>query len=83
MDIDKYSAVLAVGGDGMIHEVINGIMRRQDKRKIPIGFIPNGTGNDTCAGLLIENVKEGMAYVTKGDTVKIDVTRVLMDFESE
>ena len=28
MDIDKFSAVLAVGGDGIIHEVVNGMMRR-------------------------------------------------------
>ena len=29
MDIGKYSAVIAVGGDGIIHEVINGMMRRK------------------------------------------------------
>lgn len=48
MDIDKFSALLAVGGDGIIHEVINGMMRREDSKKIPIGLIPNGSGNDTC-----------------------------------
>ena len=26
MEIDKYSALIAVGGDGTIHEVINGML---------------------------------------------------------
>ena len=60
MDIDKYSAVYAVGGDGIIHEVVNGIMRRQDKKKIPLGFIPNGSGNDTVGGIQVDNIKEAL-----------------------
>lgn len=83
MDIEKYSAVFAVGGDGIIHEVINGIMRREDKKKIPVGLIPNGSGNDTVGGFQIDNIKEAMQYVCKGDTVKVDVTKCLMDVESE
>ena len=51
MDIGKYSAVIAVGGDGIIHEVINGMMRREDRKKVPIGLVPNGSGNDACGGL--------------------------------
>jgi len=48
MDIDLYSAIFISGGDGSIHECINGMMYRQDKKTIPVGFIPNGSGNDTC-----------------------------------
>lgn len=46
--IDNYSALALVGGDGTIHEGINGIMRRPDQKKIPIALMPNGTGDDTC-----------------------------------
>lgn len=35
-------AVIAVGGDGTIHEVGNALV----KTKIPLGLIPAGTGND-------------------------------------
>jgi len=46
--IKNFSAIIISGGDGTIHEVINGLMRRQDKKKLPIALIPNGSGNDTC-----------------------------------
>lgn len=47
MDIDKYSALIAVGGDGTFHEVVNGLLHRPDKKRLPIAFLPNGSGNDT------------------------------------
>ena len=48
LDMSAYSAVIAVGGDGTIHEVVNGMMFRKDQQKLPIAFVPNGSGNDTC-----------------------------------
>jgi len=43
--VDKgYDAVVAVGGDGTLHEVLNGAL---ESRRVPaIGVIPAGTGND-------------------------------------
>lgn len=37
-----WTAIVAVGGDGTIHEVANGIYGTD----IPLGYIPAGTGND-------------------------------------
>jgi sphingosine kinase len=51
--IDEYDAIIAVGGDGTIHEVFNGMLSRQDKKTLPIGLIPNGSGNDLCKSLAI------------------------------
>ncbi|MBM7653214.1 diacylglycerol/lipid kinase family protein [Neobacillus cucumis] len=42
--------IIAVGGDGTLHEVLNGIAHDQ---KIPLGFIPGGSGNDFSRGFLI------------------------------
>jgi diacylglycerol kinase family enzyme len=49
--LDNYSAIVAVGGDGTVHEVVNGLMYRSDGRKLPLAIIPNGTGNDMCAAI--------------------------------
>lgn len=47
----NFDALIAVGGDGTLHEVVNGMMFRQDRAKIPIAFVPNGSGNDTCKSI--------------------------------
>ncbi|WP_066063375.1 diacylglycerol/lipid kinase family protein [Neobacillus soli] len=42
--------IIAVGGDGTLHEVINGIVK---EKNITIGFIPGGSGNDFSRGFHI------------------------------
>ena len=49
--LENYSALVAVGGDGTYHEVVNGMLMRDTPCKVPIAFIPNGSGNDTVRGL--------------------------------
>ena len=34
-----------MGGDGTIHEVVDGLMHRGEAITIPLGIIPAGTGN--------------------------------------
>lgn len=41
---DRATHIVAVGGDGTLNEVVNGMM--QGKSKAFFAFIPNGTGND-------------------------------------
>lgn len=41
---DEGRPVIIVGGDGSIHEVINGILG--GGRRVPLGIVAAGTGND-------------------------------------
>ena len=42
-----YDAVIAAGGDGTVHEIVNGLsVAAGDGPTIPIGLLPLGTGND-------------------------------------
>ncbi|HJR79575.1 MAG TPA: diacylglycerol kinase family protein [Anaerolineales bacterium] len=41
-----YDMVIAMGGDGTVHEVINGIMRIPEDQRPLLGVVPVGSGND-------------------------------------
>lgn len=47
-EMDKYSVLAPVGGDGSINEILRGMMQRPDKKQLPIAMLPNGSGNDTA-----------------------------------
>ena len=65
------SVVVAVGGDGTLHEVINGFTNFD---KTALGIIPCGTGNDFAAAV---NIPEDVAKAT--DTI-LDCTPKYTDF---
>lgn len=55
LDISAVDLIISVSGDGMLHELINGIMKRDDwhkATKVPIGVIPCGTGNALASSLM-------------------------------
>lgn len=72
---DEEMKLVAVGGDGTINEVVNGIV---DFEKIQFGAIPTGSGNDFARGLgILETPKEILLRIleSKG-TKRIDIGSV-------
>jgi diacylglycerol kinase (ATP) len=49
--LSNYNIILAAGGDGTIHQVINGILNERDHDLPAVGIIPLGTGNDFARGI--------------------------------
>ncbi|KAK7506471.1 hypothetical protein BaRGS_00002583 [Batillaria attramentaria] len=48
LELSEWGAVVIVSGDGLVYEVINGLMQRVDWNsaiKKPVGCIPGGSGN--------------------------------------
>jgi len=43
---DHYLAVIAVGGDGTVHEAVNGLMRVPAAARPALGVVPVGSGDD-------------------------------------
>jgi diacylglycerol kinase (ATP) len=48
---DGYDIVVAVGGDGTVHEVVNGLMQVEAAKRPKLGIIPVGSGNDFAYNL--------------------------------
>jgi sphingosine kinase len=46
MDVSKYDGIVCVSGDGILVEVVNGLLEREDWKtaiKLPIGMVPAGS----------------------------------------
>jgi len=43
---DGYELIIAAGGDGTVHEVINGLMAVPKEKRPKLGIVPLGSGND-------------------------------------
>jgi YegS/Rv2252/BmrU family lipid kinase len=70
--------VVAVGGDGSIHEVVSGLMqaRERDAKSTRLGIIGQGTGGDFCKTLGLEHrLDKYCAAIAAGRTRTIDVGR--------
>jgi YegS/Rv2252/BmrU family lipid kinase len=46
-----YDLVIAMGGDGTVHEVMNGLMKVQEDKRPVLGIVPVGSGNDFGHGI--------------------------------
>ncbi|MBR4515585.1 MAG: diacylglycerol kinase family lipid kinase [Lachnospiraceae bacterium] len=67
--------LIVVGGDGTINEVINGI---EDFKKVRVGIIPTGSGNDCVRGLNISGSPGDIleSILDNDDYMNIDLGRV-------
>jgi len=46
-----YDLVIAMGGDGTVHEVMNGLMKVPAEKRPVLGVVPAGSGNDFGHGI--------------------------------
>ncbi len=76
MNQAKY--IIAVGGDGLLNEVMNGYMQcpREIRRQSAIGVFPKGTGNDFCKTIGIKaDFRQLTDLLKKGQTKSLDVLK--------
>ncbi|PGY07000.1 MULTISPECIES: diacylglycerol kinase [unclassified Bacillus (in: firmicutes)] len=71
----QYDIVIAAGGDGTIHEVVNGLAEQDYRPKL--GIIPAGTTNDFARALHIpRDIGPAVDIITKGDLIPVDIGRI-------
>ena len=76
LDFDGFDGMIVIGGDGTMHEVVNGMLTRHDKKQLPIGLIPGGTGNSFMHDLELMNPIDAAKVIIGGNTRKIDGAEV-------
>jgi len=84
----KYSTVVAVGGDGTVHEVVNGLLRASSEGEtITLGVVPLGNGDDfakmippqTTIGEKVFDWHVAIEKIAKGHTKMFDIGRMSGD----
>ena len=70
-------AVIVIGGDGTVNEVVNGLVTASTRRPPALGVIPAGTGNDFAfAAGLTRDVQRAIAIIQQGNTRPVDVGEI-------
>lgn len=69
--------VIALGGDGLVNEVVNGLMARIPEDRPVLAVIPVGSGNDYAETLgMAYSVPTAVTEILRFQTVRADVGRV-------
>lgn len=76
-----FDALVAVGGDGTVNEVVRGIIESGAKGKAILGIIPCGTGNDLVRTLDIPvDLEEAVQILKNGHVEPLDLGKVNGDY---
>jgi len=73
---EGYRKFISVGGDGTLHQIINGIMAQKlvEVAELKVAVIPIGTGNDWVKTYRIpKNIKNAVSIIAKENSIKQDI----------
>lgn len=71
-DGERFDRIVAAGGDGMLHELINGVLHLSEPKEV--GYIPTGTVNDFATSNRIpKNILEAAKVVVSDNIQILDV----------
>uniref|UniRef100_A0A803LPM9 DAGKc domain-containing protein n=1 Tax=Chenopodium quinoa TaxID=63459 RepID=A0A803LPM9_CHEQI len=84
LDLTEYDGVICVSGDGILVEVVNGLLQRHDwdtAIKMPIGVIPAGTGNGVAKSLLDSvgdpcSAVDATVAIIRGHKTSLDIATI-------
>ena len=72
--LDGYDMVIALGGDGTVHEVVNGLMQVPAEKRPILGVVPVGSGNDFAHSIHVPmKADHALAHALKGQPSSVDI----------
>lgn len=85
-ELAEWDGIVAVGGDGLLYEIVNGLARRDPAglsalRQMPLAIIAGGTGNGLYASVLHHSAQamspvDATFLVIKGSLVQSDLSLI-------
>lgn len=75
-----YDLIIALGGDGTTHEIVNGIMQLPPDQRPKLGIVPMGSGNDFSHAIgMAPHPADAMRQVLSGQSKKFDIGRLELE----
>ncbi len=72
--LDGYEMVVAVGGDGTVHEVVNGLMQAPAGKRPILGVVPVGSGNDFAHSVHVPMKPDhALLHALRGEPSSVDI----------
>lgn len=69
-----YDMVIAMGGDGTVHEVVNGLMQVPENKRPVLGVVPVGSGNDFAHAIGVPDRSDhALVHALQGQASAIDL----------
>lgn len=88
----QFDGIVAVSGDGILHEVINSVMKKENSdellKSLTFGIIPSGSGNGLATTILNLthqkfNVQNAAFTIIKGRSTKMDLTELDLEYHQD
>lgn len=82
LDLQKYKSCATISGDGVFHELLNGLLTRPDWKvasQLPIGCIGAGSSNAINKNFDLPSHSAATLAVLKGKTRKMDVMAIMQN----
>ena len=76
LPFEGYDGLCVIGGDGTMHEIVNGMLKRKDGARLPIGLIAGGTGNSFMHDVDALDPEVAARRILTGRKRKVDIALV-------
>ena len=71
---EGYDRIIAMGGDGTVHEVVNGLMQIPEQKRPILGVVPVGSGNDFAHGIGVAQQSDlALRHALNGAASSVDL----------
>lgn len=75
--LEGYDLVIAMGGDGTVHEVVNGLMLVSAEKRPVLGVVPLGSGNDFAHAIGIPlEADRALTLALEGKSSAVDIVQL-------